>query len=153
MRDGDTIASAKAALVKEVNVQANMNLDPEKFRLRKKSWKNPQAVYMDHMVLGEEVQLYNNWEMCVQVSGVRCKTKVKGFKRDHKLKTTFESPLQVWSTAVLVYTHVSQFCVEMCLCLWSAIIQDVLECCISLESILRIGSKSLFGIQSVSNTA
>lgn len=64
---GDTIAAAKRAIVREVNARCNLDLTPEKVRLRKKSWKNPQTVYLDHHRFDDDISFYSNWELFLQV--------------------------------------------------------------------------------------
>nr|XP_053631124.1 ubiquitin carboxyl-terminal hydrolase 47-like [Cherax quadricarinatus] len=64
---GDTVGSAKKAIVKEVNTRCNMNLIPENVRLRKKSWKNPQTIYLDDQKFDDDISLYSNWELFLQV--------------------------------------------------------------------------------------
>ncbi|XP_066962860.1 ubiquitin carboxyl-terminal hydrolase 47 isoform X1 [Macrobrachium rosenbergii] len=64
---GETIGNAKRAIVKEVNARCNMTLTPELVRLRKKSWKNPQAIYLDDQKFDDDISLYSNWELFLQV--------------------------------------------------------------------------------------
>lgn len=65
---GDTVANAKKAIVREVNARCpGMNLVPERVRLRKKSWKTPQAIYLDHHKFDEDIALFSNWELFLQV--------------------------------------------------------------------------------------
>ncbi|XP_071518202.1 ubiquitin carboxyl-terminal hydrolase 47 isoform X4 [Panulirus ornatus] len=64
---GDTIAHAKKAIIKEVNARCNMSLVPENVRLRKKSWKNPQTIYLDNQKFDDDINLYSNWELFLQV--------------------------------------------------------------------------------------
>lgn len=68
VRKGDTIGNAKRAIVREVNARCpGMNLVPELVRLRKKSWKTPQSIYLDHHVFDDEIPLFSNWELFLQV--------------------------------------------------------------------------------------
>ncbi|XP_068203218.1 ubiquitin carboxyl-terminal hydrolase 47-like isoform X2 [Palaemon carinicauda] len=64
---GESIGNAKRAIVKEVNTRCNMTLTPELVRLRKKSWKNPQAIYLDDQKFDDDISLYSNWELFLQV--------------------------------------------------------------------------------------
>lgn len=64
---GETIALAKKAIVKEVNSRCNMTLAPENVRLRKKTWKNPQTIYLDNQKFDDDISLYSNWELFLQV--------------------------------------------------------------------------------------
>lgn len=64
---GDTVASTKRAIIKEVNTRCNMTLTPETVRLRKKSWKNPQTIYLDAQKFEDDIPLYSNWELFLQV--------------------------------------------------------------------------------------
>ncbi|ROT66729.1 hypothetical protein C7M84_015222 [Penaeus vannamei] len=64
---GDTVASAKRAIIKEVNTRCNMTLTPETVRLRKKSWKNPQTIYLDAQKFEDDIPLYSNWELFLQI--------------------------------------------------------------------------------------
>ncbi|CAL4084063.1 unnamed protein product [Meganyctiphanes norvegica] len=65
--NGDSVANAKKAIIREVNSRCNMSLTPEKVRLRKKSWKNPQTIYLDNQLFEDDIPFYSNWELFVQV--------------------------------------------------------------------------------------
>ncbi|MPC11301.1 Ubiquitin carboxyl-terminal hydrolase 64E [Portunus trituberculatus] len=68
VRKGDTVANAKRAIVREVNARCpGMNLVPERVRLRKKSWKTPQAIYLDQHKFDDDITLFSNWELFLQV--------------------------------------------------------------------------------------
>ncbi|KAG7164653.1 Ubiquitin carboxyl-terminal hydrolase 47-like [Homarus americanus] len=64
---GDTVASAKKSIIKEVNARCNMSLVTENVRLRKKSWKNPQTIYLDNQKFDDDICLYSNWELFLQI--------------------------------------------------------------------------------------
>ncbi|KAB7503304.1 Ubiquitin carboxyl-terminal hydrolase 47 [Armadillidium nasatum] len=67
IRKKESVAKVKAAMVKEVNSKCSMELDPTKMRLRKKSWKNPQTIFLDHQIFDDDIILYANWEFYLQI--------------------------------------------------------------------------------------
>lgn len=67
LRENDKLSDVKAAIVKEVNSSCQLSLTVDRVRLRRKSWKNPQTVYLDHQMFGErDITLHNNWELFIQ---------------------------------------------------------------------------------------
>ena len=75
LRNGQTVGQAKLEIIKEVNETCNLSLDPDKVRLRKKSWKNPQTVHLNHHVFGDDINLYRHWELFLQeIEGPELKT-------------------------------------------------------------------------------
>ncbi|XP_076039758.1 ubiquitin carboxyl-terminal hydrolase 47-like isoform X2 [Oratosquilla oratoria] len=64
---GDTVANVKRAVVKEANQRCQLDLKVENVRLRKKSWKNPQTIYLDPQKFEDNIPLYSNWELFLQV--------------------------------------------------------------------------------------
>jgi ubiquitin carboxyl-terminal hydrolase 47 len=69
MRENDTVSLAKAAILTEVKARLGLDLKFEDVRLRRKSWKNPQSVYLDHQVFSaRDIALHDNWELYLQAS-------------------------------------------------------------------------------------
>ncbi|XP_018012833.1 ubiquitin carboxyl-terminal hydrolase 47 isoform X3 [Hyalella azteca] len=67
MRENDTVSQAKAAILAEVKARLGLELKFEDVRLRRKSWKNPQSVYLDHQVFSaRDIALHSNWELYLQ---------------------------------------------------------------------------------------
>ena len=63
----DTVETVKRQIVKEVNLRCKMEFCVDKVRLRKKSWKNPQAIHLNHHVFDQDISIYSNWELFLQV--------------------------------------------------------------------------------------
>ena len=53
-----------------------MELDVNNVRLRKKSWKNPQTIYLNKQIFGDdEISIFSNWELYLQeIEGPEPKT-------------------------------------------------------------------------------
>ncbi|KAF2365830.1 hypothetical protein FHG87_003424 [Trinorchestia longiramus] len=67
LRENDSVGQAKAAIVAEVDAKLGLTLRVEDVRLRRKSWKNPQSVYLDHQSFCErDIALHNSWELYLQ---------------------------------------------------------------------------------------
>ena len=64
---GMTVAQLKKQLVEDLKVAgSSVQLDPDRIRIRKKSWKEPRTVLLDHQNFDQDIIVYPGWEAFVQ---------------------------------------------------------------------------------------
>lgn len=58
---------SKEELVPQLREQCGLELSIDRFRLRKKTWKNPGTVFLDYHIYEEDINISSNWEVFLEV--------------------------------------------------------------------------------------
>ncbi|XP_026124247.1 ubiquitin carboxyl-terminal hydrolase 47 isoform X1 [Carassius auratus] len=64
---GMTVRQSKEELLPQLKDQCKLDLSVDRFRLRKKTWKNPGTVFLDYHVYEEDINISSNWEVFLEV--------------------------------------------------------------------------------------
>ncbi|KAL4613541.1 ubiquitin carboxyl-terminal hydrolase 47 isoform X1, partial [Arapaima gigas] len=64
---GMTVRQSKEELLPLLRDQCKLDLSIDRFRLRKKTWKNPGTVFLDYHVYEEDINISSNWEVFLEV--------------------------------------------------------------------------------------
>ncbi|KAJ8315138.1 hypothetical protein KUTeg_007288 [Tegillarca granosa] len=64
---GMSVLESKKMILPEIKEQCSLDFPLERCRLRKKTWKNPGTVYVDSQLYEEDVPIFANWEVFLQV--------------------------------------------------------------------------------------
>uniref|UniRef100_A0A673MHA3 Ubiquitin carboxyl-terminal hydrolase 47 n=1 Tax=Sinocyclocheilus rhinocerous TaxID=307959 RepID=A0A673MHA3_9TELE len=64
---GMTVRQSKEELLPQLKDQCKMDISIDRFRLRKKTWKNPGTVFLDYHVYEEDINISSNWEVFLEV--------------------------------------------------------------------------------------
>ncbi|KAJ8412867.1 hypothetical protein AAFF_G00104490 [Aldrovandia affinis] len=64
---GMTVRQSKEELQPQLRDQCKLDLSIDRFRLRKKTWKNPGTVFLDYHVYEEDINISSNWEVFLEV--------------------------------------------------------------------------------------
>ncbi|XP_039391906.1 ubiquitin carboxyl-terminal hydrolase 47 isoform X3 [Mauremys reevesii] len=64
---GMTVRQSKEELLPQLREQCGLDLTIDRFRLRKKTWKNPGTVFLDYHVYEEDINISSNWEVFLEV--------------------------------------------------------------------------------------
>ncbi|XP_028914992.1 ubiquitin carboxyl-terminal hydrolase 47 isoform X3 [Ornithorhynchus anatinus] len=64
---GMTVRQSKEELLPQLREQCGMDINIDRFRLRKKTWKNPGTVFLDYHVYEEDINISSNWEVFLEV--------------------------------------------------------------------------------------
>ncbi|XP_026868711.2 ubiquitin carboxyl-terminal hydrolase 47 isoform X3 [Electrophorus electricus] len=64
---GMTVRQSKEELLPQLRDQCKLDLTIDRFRLRKKTWKNPGTVFLDYHVYEEDINISSNWEVFLEV--------------------------------------------------------------------------------------
>lgn len=64
---GMTILDSKKQVLSELKIEHNMDVPLDRCRLRKKTWKNPGTIYIDSQKYEEEIPIYPNWEVFLEI--------------------------------------------------------------------------------------
>ncbi|XP_052002272.1 LOW QUALITY PROTEIN: ubiquitin carboxyl-terminal hydrolase 47-like [Xyrauchen texanus] len=64
---GMTVRQSKEELLSQLKDQCKLDLSIDRFRLRKKTWKNPGTVFLDYHVYEEDINISSNWEVFLEV--------------------------------------------------------------------------------------
>ncbi|KAK0135371.1 Ubiquitin carboxyl-terminal hydrolase 47 [Merluccius polli] len=64
---GMTVRQSKEELLPQLKEQCKLDLSIDRFRLRKKTWKNPGTVFLDYHVYEEDINISSNWEVFLEV--------------------------------------------------------------------------------------
>lgn len=64
---GMSVLESKKLIIPEIKEQCNIDLSLDRCRLRKKTWKNPGTVYTDSQVYEDDLPIFANWEVFLQV--------------------------------------------------------------------------------------
>ncbi|KAF5918856.1 hypothetical protein HPG69_005896 [Diceros bicornis minor] len=66
---GMTVRQSKEELIPQLREQCGLELSIDRFRLRKKTWKNPGTVFLDYHIYEEDINISSNWELS-EISGI-----------------------------------------------------------------------------------
>uniref|UniRef100_A0A671LLC1 Ubiquitin carboxyl-terminal hydrolase 47 n=1 Tax=Sinocyclocheilus anshuiensis TaxID=1608454 RepID=A0A671LLC1_9TELE len=64
---GMTVRQSKEELLPQLKDQCKLDISIDRFRLRKKTWKNPGTVFLDYHVYEEDINISSNWEVFLEV--------------------------------------------------------------------------------------
>ncbi|XP_019911257.2 ubiquitin carboxyl-terminal hydrolase 47 isoform X3 [Esox lucius] len=64
---GMTVKQSKEELLPQLRDQCKLDLSVDRFRLRKKTWKNPGTVFLDYHIYEEDINISSNWEVFLEV--------------------------------------------------------------------------------------
>ncbi|XP_015193746.1 ubiquitin carboxyl-terminal hydrolase 47 isoform X2 [Lepisosteus oculatus] len=64
---GMTVRQSKEELLPQLRDLCRLDLSIDRFRLRKKTWKNPGTVFLDYHVYEEDINISSNWEVFLEV--------------------------------------------------------------------------------------
>ncbi|XP_066503278.1 ubiquitin carboxyl-terminal hydrolase 47 [Hoplias malabaricus] len=64
---GMSVRQSKEELIPQLRDQCKLDLSIDRFRLRKKTWKNPGTVFLDYHVYEEDINISSNWEVFLEV--------------------------------------------------------------------------------------
>ncbi|XP_026561418.1 ubiquitin carboxyl-terminal hydrolase 47 isoform X4 [Pseudonaja textilis] len=64
---GMTVRQSKEELLPQLREQCGLNLTVDRYRLRKKTWKNPGTVFLDYHVYEEDINISSNWEVFLEI--------------------------------------------------------------------------------------
>ncbi|XP_026071619.1 ubiquitin carboxyl-terminal hydrolase 47-like [Carassius auratus] len=64
---GMTVRQSKEELLPQLKDQCKLDLSIDRFRLRKKTWKNPGTVFLDYHIYEEDINISSNWEVFLEV--------------------------------------------------------------------------------------
>ncbi|KAH0620880.1 hypothetical protein JD844_021747 [Phrynosoma platyrhinos] len=64
---GMTVRQSKEELLSQLREQCGLDLTIDRFRLRKKTWKNPGTVFLDYHVYEEDINISSNWEVFLEI--------------------------------------------------------------------------------------
>ncbi|KAM8940149.1 ubiquitin carboxyl-terminal hydrolase 47 isoform 2-T2 [Pelodytes ibericus] len=64
---GMSVHQSKEELLPQLWEQCGLQLSIDRFRLRKKTWKNPGTVFLDYHVYENEISISSNWEVFLEV--------------------------------------------------------------------------------------
>lgn len=64
---GMTVLESKKLIIPEIKEQCGLDIPIDRCRLRKKTWKNPGSIYLDSQVYEDDVPIFANWEVFLQI--------------------------------------------------------------------------------------
>ncbi|XP_069759702.1 ubiquitin carboxyl-terminal hydrolase 47 isoform X4 [Narcine bancroftii] len=64
---GMTVRQSKEELLPQLREQCGLDLGIDRFRLRKKTWKNPGTIFLDYHVYENDINISSNWEVFLEV--------------------------------------------------------------------------------------
>ncbi|XP_072906042.1 ubiquitin carboxyl-terminal hydrolase 47 isoform X3 [Hemitrygon akajei] len=64
---GMTVRQSKEELLPQLREQCGLDLSIDRFRLRKKTWKNPGTIFLDYHVYENDINISSNWEVFLEV--------------------------------------------------------------------------------------
>ncbi|XP_071112786.1 ubiquitin carboxyl-terminal hydrolase 47-like [Haliotis cracherodii] len=64
---GMTVLESKKLILPEIKEQCEMEIPLDRCRLRKKTWKNPGTVYIDSQIYEDEIAIFPNWEVYLEI--------------------------------------------------------------------------------------
>ncbi|KAG9475926.1 hypothetical protein GDO78_004010 [Eleutherodactylus coqui] len=64
---GMSVRQSKEELIPQLREQCGLELSIDRFRLRKKTWKNPGTVFLDYHMYENEISISSNWEVFLEV--------------------------------------------------------------------------------------
>ncbi|XP_067902795.1 ubiquitin carboxyl-terminal hydrolase 47 isoform X3 [Heterodontus francisci] len=63
---GMTVLQSKEELLPQLREQCGLDLSIDRFRLRKKTWKNPGTIFLDYHIYEEDINISSNWEVFLE---------------------------------------------------------------------------------------
>ncbi|XP_072448576.1 ubiquitin carboxyl-terminal hydrolase 47 isoform X3 [Chiloscyllium punctatum] len=63
---GMTVRQSKEELLPQLREQCGLDLCIDRFRLRKKTWKNPGTIFLDYHIYEEDINISTNWEVFLE---------------------------------------------------------------------------------------
>ncbi|XP_078076997.1 ubiquitin carboxyl-terminal hydrolase 47 isoform X3 [Mustelus asterias] len=63
---GMTVRQSKEELLPQLREQCGLDLGIDRFRLRKKTWKNPGTIFLDYHIYEEDINISSNWEVFLE---------------------------------------------------------------------------------------
>ncbi|XP_048401624.1 ubiquitin carboxyl-terminal hydrolase 47 isoform X2 [Stegostoma tigrinum] len=63
---GMTVRQSKEELLPQLREQCGLDLSIDRFRLRKKTWKNPGTIFLDYHIYEEDINISSNWEVFLE---------------------------------------------------------------------------------------
>ncbi|XP_060694980.1 ubiquitin carboxyl-terminal hydrolase 47 isoform X2 [Hemiscyllium ocellatum] len=63
---GMTVRQSKEELLPQLREQCGLDLCVDRFRLRKKTWKNPGTIFLDYHIYEEDINISTNWEVFLE---------------------------------------------------------------------------------------
>lgn len=64
---GMTVRESKELILPDIKEKFGMDIPLDRCRLRKKSWKNPGTVYINSQVYEDEIAIFPNWEVFLEI--------------------------------------------------------------------------------------
>ncbi|XP_078000160.1 ubiquitin carboxyl-terminal hydrolase 47-like [Glandiceps talaboti] len=64
---GMTVLASKEQIVEELRKSYDMDVPIDRCRFRKKTWKNPGTIFLDDQIYEDDIPVFPNWEIFVQV--------------------------------------------------------------------------------------
>ncbi|XP_038049001.1 ubiquitin carboxyl-terminal hydrolase 47-like [Patiria miniata] len=64
---GMSVQQSKTELLPELKAKCLIDVPLNRLRLRKKAWKNPGAIYADTQLYEEDIPIFTNWEVFVEI--------------------------------------------------------------------------------------
>ncbi|XP_023222408.1 ubiquitin carboxyl-terminal hydrolase 47-like [Centruroides sculpturatus] len=64
---GMTVLQAKKEILPEIREKCFLDIPLNRCRLRKKSWKNPGTIFLDHLKFEDDIPITTNWEIFLEV--------------------------------------------------------------------------------------
>uniref|UniRef100_UPI00398E4669 ubiquitin carboxyl-terminal hydrolase 47 isoform X2 n=1 Tax=Pristiophorus japonicus TaxID=55135 RepID=UPI00398E4669 len=63
---GMSVRQSKEELLPQLGEQCGLDLSIDRFRLRKKTWKNPGTIFLDYHIYEEDINISSNWEVFLE---------------------------------------------------------------------------------------
>ncbi|XP_035663404.1 ubiquitin carboxyl-terminal hydrolase 47-like isoform X1 [Branchiostoma floridae] len=64
---GMTVLQSKEDILPQLRDQCGLDIPLDRCRLRKKTWKNPGTIFLDWQVYEDDIPVFSNWEVFLQV--------------------------------------------------------------------------------------
>ncbi|XP_071791463.1 ubiquitin carboxyl-terminal hydrolase 47-like [Asterias amurensis] len=64
---GMSVIQSKTELIPELREKCGLEIPLKRLRLRKKAWKNPGAIYIDSQLYEDDIPIFTNWEVFVEI--------------------------------------------------------------------------------------
>ncbi|TSL68241.1 Ubiquitin carboxyl-terminal hydrolase 47 [Bagarius yarrelli] len=64
---GMTVRQSKEMLLPQLQDHCKLEISIDRFRLRKKTWKNPGTVFLEYHVYEEDINISSNWEVFLEI--------------------------------------------------------------------------------------
>ncbi|KAK3608441.1 hypothetical protein CHS0354_035441 [Potamilus streckersoni] len=64
---GMTVLESKKMIFPDLRLQHGLDIPLDRCRLRKKTWKNPGAIYLNNQTYEEDIQIFPNWDVFLEV--------------------------------------------------------------------------------------